>query len=322
MKNTIDTLRSEKRFLIPPEHLSTFLAVIPCVLKEVVFSERPTTQTIYFNDDDYSVPWGCSLKARRYLPSFSHDIVLNPDDVYRAEIKTSEGSDVRAKIQAELPLKMIPGFIADKTGLKVRPYAAVEYHRNHFISRVNPELLRLTVDHDTRYGFFEETTKPALGIGEENFARIELKADPVRLESFECKRINEIIAACFGLPVISKRSYAFSLAKSVIDKKSRGYKKELKDCEIEGKFLVRHQNPAALLVTLKKQLLLGLGDYQVTDKWTFVQEGASINHYWARQRENGEIAEGLKILMRGNRARPVLKKIRKFFPLPTDELVF
>ena len=316
MKTAIDVLRSEKRFLLLPERLPSFLKEISSMLGERTFSENRVARTIYFNNDDYPIPWGVSVKARKYLPDFSEKIIISPEEIYRVEIKSSGEEDVREKIQRELPLAEAISFISEKLEIDLRPYMVDEYRRKHLVSGENPDLLRLTIDQQVRYGLFTGLSSPADWIGNEEFVRIEIKAAPWAESSEEYQRVLQLVTNYQPLPVISKREHAFSFAGLVIDKKGNPLRKETTDCEIEAKFLVQHPDPAALLLELKKHFKGSQIDYMVAPHYSYTQEGASINHYWSRYDKKEGTVDGTKLMFIGQKVRPVFKEETEILPEP------
>lgn len=315
----VNVLRSEKRFMISLADLPRFLRGMSKILEPQVFSENQIARTIYFNNPDYPVPWGWSIKARRYLPDFSQVVFLNPRELYRLEIKTQKEGDIREKIQKELPLEEVPQFISEVAGLNLQPYAVDEYQRGHFVSRQNPAALRVTVDKNVNYGFLEDTSMPAIWVGDEEFARIEIKAAPEHRAGAEYQKVLQFLADFSVWPVISKREHALSLIGLQLDKKGRQLRKEITDCEIEAKFLVRHPDPAGLLLALKKHLQRGEENYEVVSYYPFTQEGATINHYWSRRDSSGQVVEGMKLMFIGQKVKPVFKKETQVWP-DTDGL--
>lgn len=317
MTAPIDIHRIEERFLILPENFEAFLKDISKVLRPQAFSQKKVSRTIYFNNDDCPVPWGYSLKARMFLPDFSSEISISPEDIYRIEIKGRKEGNLRDKLQKELPIFEATQFINEHLGSQMpgvilRPYAADEYLREHFVSQ-EEKLLRLTVDWDIRYAYFEENSYTAVWTGKDNFARIELKVAPERMKSEEHKRVLEIIAKYSPLPIISKRARAFHLASIFLDKKGSNLKKELQECEIEAKFLVRHSNPASLFLALKRYLQKNI-IYTVAPHYPYTKEEGGINYYWAQRNTQGETVEGLKLRFLGRAIKTVFKKSTVIVP--------
>lgn len=311
MPASINIHRIEKRFLILPEYLSSFLEDASRILVRQVFSDNKVSRTIYFNNDDCPLPWGYSLKARLYLPDFSSVISISPQDVYRVEIKTRGPSDIRNKIQEELPIceavKFINGHLdAQVSGDMLRPYTADEYQRVHFLSRENGELLRLTVDWDMRYAYFEEGNSEARWTGNDDFARVEIKVAPEYETSNEYRRTLDLISGYLSFPVVSKRARASHLASILLDEKGSHLEKELRECEIEAKFLVNHPNPALLFLELKRHLQ-GEGTYMLARHYPYTKEEAGINYYWARRNGQQQKVEGMKIRFLGGTIKPVFK---------------
>ncbi len=320
MTMSVDLLRSEQRFMILTEDLPAFSVAVSKILKPEIFSANQIAQTIYFDSGDYPIPWGCSVKARKYLPAFSPAISLNPEEIHRVEIKFSGKGNERMKVQKELPLNKASEFIGEHlnpftNGIVLRPYAVDEYRRNHFVSFEDKDLLRLTVDQDVRYGFFEDMSRPALSVGKENFVRVELKTAPEYLSSEEHQKIISLISCFSPLPIISKKWHALHLIRAIIDEKGSPLKKELANREIEAKFNVNHPNSVALFVALKRHFRGESEKYEVPDHYSYSQAGAKINHYWSKEDNSGQLVEGLKTMFAGRRVRPIFKKEVVLLPL-------
>jgi len=315
---SIDVHRIEERFFILSKYLEPFLSDVSQILVRRVFSEKKVSRTIYFNNDDCPVPWGYSLKARQYFPDFSSVISISPNDIYKVEIKGRKEGNVRDKIQRNLPIGEAIRFINEQLNTQMpdivlRPYAADEYQRVHFISRENERMLRLTVDWNTRYAYFEEGSPEAIWTGNDDFIRVELKVSPEYGGSEEHNKVLEVIAKYSAVPVISKRSRAFNLASVFLDKKGSRMKKEIHEREIEAKFLVHHPNPAILFLALKKHLQGG-HPYRVCPHYAYTKEEGGINYYWARRDYQQQIVEGLKIRFLGQLIKPVFKKSTSIIP--------
>jgi hypothetical protein len=224
------------------------------------------------------------------------------------------------KVRKELSLNKASEFIGEHlnpftNGIALRPYAVDEYRRSHFVSPRNKDLLRLTVDQDVRYGFFEDISRPALSVGKENFVRVELKTAPEYLSSEEHQKIISLISCFSPLPIISKKWHALYLIRAIIDKKGNPLKKELANREIEAKFSVNHPNSVALFVALKRHFRGESERYEVPDHYSYSQAGATINHYWSKKDNNDQLVEGLKTMFAGRRVRPIFKKEVVFLPL-------
>lgn len=210
-----------------------------------------------------------------------------------------------------MPLKDVPLFIASvlPTATKnTRPYAVVEYLRNHLVSKKNRQALRLTIDQNVRYGFFIKNTQSPIPMGQENFVRIELKVRPDYLESEEHRMVLKIISKFSPLPVISKRAYAYSLISWFINK-TFGTRplKEINDCENEVKFSVSHPEPAKLFSDLRKYFQDNPSRHFLSETFPYSLENAKVNHYWGCDDGKGNLREGLKLMFVGTHVKPIFK---------------
>ncbi len=311
MKNLLELSRWEYRFLLLPEAVANFLDEV-CEFMQQIRYEQPITRTVYLNSDNYAVPWGYSLRLRKYLSHYSNPIQIDPGEAYRLEIKVAGDNHRREKTLLELPLKeaiaYAQDFLGDHVCEPLRPYTVAEYQRLHFVPR-HGEGLRLTVDRDTRYSFFSfaVSNDRSIPIGREDFARVEIKLGEGGAETAAHAKLLSLLEKYRSLPVISKRETANSLVGRYIDLFGDDFFKELSRCEVESKFLLDHPNPAALLIGLKKMLLKS-GPYFLPQAYPYIQQAASINHYWGRRDGGGKLCDGLKLQLYGKMLRPIFKR--------------
>lgn len=302
-----DLERDEYRFLIDRRCFSELLIWLSTFFIEKVFGGG-VVRTVYFNDEGYSVPWGYSLRARKYLNDFSNEISFEPNDIYQIQLKHSLG-DFRTKEKIDCPFAECAAIFEKKISrngpIGLRPYIVCEYRRKHFVSRKS-EHLRVTVDYDVKFYFLEEDTLKAIPIGGEDFIRLEIKENKTGNGSDEHLIIERILNNLGALPVISKREHAFGFAGLHIDKRGNRLFKELKNQELEAKFMVDHPNPAQLLNDLRCYLMK-CQPFTVPAHYPYMQGGAGLNYYWSHF-DNVVKMECAKLRFIGQSFKPVLKK--------------
>ncbi len=309
MKSFLDLERDEIRYFIPENEAGVFLKEISKILVKKEY-ENEIARTIYLNDEFYSVPWGFSLRARKYLTKFSDRIVADPHEIYNVQVKSEPRPNHRVKVRKDMPLADASAFteihLFGKTNGILRPYSANEYHRASFHS-AHGNYLRLTFDRDMRYGFFEKGSQEAAICGTESFARIEVKVNPEETNREDVSVLLSLLKSFDCLPVISKREQACNFIALVLDKKGDkeggGMFKELQDIEAEAKFLVNTAKPEKILSDLREHFIGGR-EFIVAAHYPYVQETTSVNHYWSGAPEK---VNNLKLMFFGDQIKPVLK---------------
>lgn len=83
----IDTKRFERRLVLPKGQLRSFIRDLRKILKPVSFSKNNYSQTIYLNTEDLRVPWGISIRARRYVKRPDKNITIDYLNDYICEFK-------------------------------------------------------------------------------------------------------------------------------------------------------------------------------------------------------------------------------------------
>ena len=250
----IELRRTEERFIVPSEAVTGLLDQIQTVLSPVVYSEKPFVQTVYIGDDEYSVPWGVSLKARRYLRGFQGAVLLEPEAIFNCEIKREEsaGSSGRIKEKRSLTLDEFMQWVRDEFpklyGVAIRSHLLTQYYRYHFAG--GDEALRLTFDWNIRYGFFTDC-QSLRWLGGERGARVEMKTDQQSADSPIYQQVVGILESHGAFPVISKKEQGYNLVGAYLDTFGGGPQKELVGMEIEAKFEVAESDYQVFLADLK-----------------------------------------------------------------------
>jgi hypothetical protein len=265
--------RIEQRYILPsPEK---FLDKISCYLERKLFSNNEYVHTIYFNNDEHTVPFEFSIKARKYLSHPSNPVLNN--DLYFLDLKRGKGED-KEKIRLQMPLKEIINFI-NKTyhfsKIPLRPYIAVEYLRWHYVPKKTTNI-RLTLDTNLKYFFFPQNQKEAVEIGKENYARVEIKEAALNLSLSE--KIKEVLKEAGAFPTISKKFTAYNLL-GLYRAKTFGkpFYKELRGYEIESKLETGGEKifQKAKCLFDNKNL-----DFRLPSHFPYTLESASLNKYY------------------------------------------
>ena len=289
--------RTEQRYVVLDAE--RFLALISPAVERKKFSDNDYVQTIYFNNEDHVVPFGLSLKARRYLPS-SPDYPVLDNSIYFLDLKSGLDQD-KQKTRLEVSLEEATKFINKNYHFSekpLRPYVAVVYWRRHYLPK-NTDDIRLTLDTNLRYFFFPPNQKKGIEIGrEDDFARLEIKIGKSD-EKFNTL-MSRVIREMGIFPVISKKSVAYRfLGKYLAQKFGKPFYKELKDCEIEAKL---ETDSEKILPKIKNLFRKKNNDFQLPNHFPYTTQSASINRYYKNK------VDPFKALLRGNVARIVRKE--------------
>jgi len=289
--------RIEYRYVIPDA--GKFLALIGPSVERKKFSENECVQTIYFNNEEQIVPFGLSLKARRYLASPPNYPLLD-DSLYFLDLKSGLSED-KQKTRLEVTLTEATKIINEKyhfPGKPLRPYVAIIYLRRHYLPK-GAENIRLTLDTNLKYFFFPPNQRKGIEIGrEDDFARLETKIGK------SDEKFNDLMNRAtkeIGIsPVISKKSVAYRfLHKYLTEKLGKPFYKELKDCEIEAKLEAASEE---IFYQIKNLFRQQVDAFQLPNHFPYTAQSASINRYYKNR------DDFFKALFRGNVARIVRKE--------------
>lgn len=265
--------RIEKRLIFKDKEIFKYFGR---KFQRMEFSENKYVQTIYFNNDDHVLPYGLSIKARRYL-SNNKIKMPEPSDEFILEFKYEKG-DKRSKERTSTYWREIPKIIAKRYnfGNVLRPYIITSYFRDHYTN--NEGDLRITLDQDTKY-FYVENNQTIVPLGSEKFIRLEIK-------DFSSQNKHETIFSDLRkiyplIPINSKKGVAYRYLKSYLSNKyGRKFKKEIRDIEIESKISI--EDPDIFIKV--KDFFKHNKQYSLTDFFPYTLESSSINKYF---RNNG-----------------------------------
>jgi hypothetical protein len=307
---SIDRARSELRFFLILPFLGYFLDKMGEKFEKKIFSGNEIVQTIYLGNSEQIVPGGTSLKARRYLSQFSERIALAPEDAFLFETKTHKDSacwHAREKAPREkCSLGEIITAASSRYEINLEPYVLVEYRRRHFLPNQEDIPLRITIDTGMCYWLIEKDGSHLM-LADSEIARIECKVEHEYLKHPLFISVLELLHSLGAQPIISKKDEAYNLLKKHFDTScARPLVKELTECEIEAKLILRDSDPVGFFRKLKSELegeniAIGMDSH-----YPFTFTTSSLNHYWSR-RENDRLMDGLKILFKGVVFKPVAK---------------
>ena len=281
------------------------------LLTPISFSEKPFNQTLYLNNDELSVPWNISFKARRYVAEPADTLIIDTKEQFSCEMKKreSEGGPGREKIKIRSTLSDFCRWAALQLSeiakdFPLRPYILTQYRRRHFVSPENKGI-RVTVDTEMAYGFLPED-QPFIWLSREKGLRVEIKTDSETTNIALCANVIELLQKHGALPVISKKDQVYNFHAKYLDQFSSKLQKELVNTEIEAKFLIEHPRPHILFLGLKNAFRQGEFPDFFLDPYPFTQIKASVNFYWTRFK-NGKATEGVKLLHKGLMFRAITK---------------
>lgn len=293
--------RIEKRFLVFDRE--SFLKKIEPYFERIFFSENEFVQTIYFNNEEHVVPFGFSIKARRYLQK-PVDFFSLLEGKYFLDLKKGIGEN-KEKIRFEVSLEEAARIVNEQfkfSDKQLRRYVAVEYLRNHFVPK-NSDGMRITVDDNASYFFFPDSDSNGIEIGKESgFCRVEIKSSGKNNAFFPIAE--KILSECNAIPIISKKFTAYNFLGIYLAKTfGKKFRKELKNCEIESKMELESEN---VFHKIKKFFENGNSNFRLPVHFPFTFSSASINRYY---KQGGEV---FKAMFRGKDIEIVRKKKTEF----------
>jgi hypothetical protein len=307
--SNIDLSRRELRFFVILPFLGYFLEKLSERLTRINFSSNPIVQTIYLGNEEQIVPWGISLKARRYLPDFSLLPNLDPNQpfLFERKEKSVECWLSREKKRGDSSLGEIISSASSDFSITLEPYLLLEYRRRHFVPKEDIPL-RLTVDVGMRY-WLTAGGNPQLMRIDQEISRIEIKVAESHINHEIMGFILKLLFDLGAQPIISKKKEGLNLAKRLYDiSHAQSFVKELDNLEIEAKLVLEEADPVSFFTKLKEWLGQGRAPLVLSSHYPNTFTTGSLNHYWAITQEE-KLADSLKILFKGSSFKTVAKGI-------------
>jgi hypothetical protein len=289
--------RKEERYI---PFSPNFIDLLKRDLKRHKFSDNEIVQTIYFSNNDHSLPFLLTLKTRRYLPDKDKLAPKTFRGKWFFDIKERR-DDKKYKTRIKTTLKDALDIANKKYGKKImplRPFFMLKYKRQHYVySDEKGVYARFSTDTNTRYFYFDDKQKKPVLIGIEPYPRLEIKTKG------NSKKLTELIGKLKSdlnvIPVISKKGQAYNLlCKHMLKKDGMGFLKEVKECEIELKLESRTDSVFPLVFNAFKS---GKYAYKIPDHFKHVFESSSINQYYKNAKES------FKVLLRPDNMSVVRK---------------
>ncbi|MBS3117321.1 VTC domain-containing protein [Candidatus Woesearchaeota archaeon] len=302
-------MREEIRRVIFPDWVDRFTSFLKeRGYKEIEYSARPYTQTIYFNNDRFSLPFQTSLKLRRYSRSSLDSIRLSLDEQYIFEEKSSfykgkrflrqKRRDNLSGVEAlqrfnELSLSALldcpPNIAGLFQNVRLQPQVATQYHRRHFVLN-GEDGIRITVDKDLSYFSFDGGLE-ASKMAKEDIVIIELKLNDLAKRG-DLERVLGELDREGALPTISKKCSSFN--KLSLRRRSGVADKlplinEVPNQEYEVKFDVDRIDPSTMFLLLRHILEAKQGGFVISPGYTYSDENGAINVYYRNRHENYKV---------------------------------
>lgn len=278
--------RQEERYLMKGPWLAEFVRTLEKISKQEKF---PTeyNQTLYFNNVEHEVPFGVSIKCRKYssLP-WGDSVELSPEETWILEIKSDVvggGSILRHKERKNMSLKEASEVVNSnrvdyfQISDPITPYISDNYHRAHYLVKGNSGI-RVTVDSDIEYYFFQNGVRGSR-ISKENYSRVEIKIPKDSPKSPEGQMIAQKIQELNAEPIISKKDMAYNALSRFLKNKNRSYIVGPSDTEIEAKLSLdgSRQN---VFHRIKKDFLEGLFEgFFVPQDYPYTLESGRLHKY-------------------------------------------
>ena len=265
--------------------------------------------TIYFNNSEHEVPFGVSVRGRRYSShefdgNLSHDgewiFDVKRDFIYPPFRLTKKES--QALTLKEIMQKVSTDAICGNAS-QLFPYCADSYRRKHF-QVGNDEDFLITVDDNIKYYFFEQPLQ-AIPIGEEGSVRMEIKVPLSRMGSKEFNTIQRILNEKGAEPTISRQDMLYNLITAHICSKANAYHNR-SDTEIEAKLSLTGDDQSVFQM-IKDDFMHGLlPGFSIPDTFSYTLEGGGLQRYIT-----GLEGKSLRLSIRGGSKSVTSKGISK-----------
>ncbi|MBU0534953.1 hypothetical protein KKC62_02185 [Patescibacteria group bacterium] len=277
--------RKEERYIpFSPD----FIGLLKRNLERHKFSDNEVVQTIYFSNDDHSLPFLLTLKTRRYLPAKHKSEPRTFRGKWFFDIKERR-DDLKYKTRIRVTLKEALDIANKKYGKKImtlRPFFMLKYKRQHYVYNDGKGVYaRFSIDKNTRYFYFDNKQKNPVLIGTEPYPRLEIKTKGNSKKLIGL--IEKLKSDLKVIPVISKKGQAYNLlCKYMYKKDSIFFLKELKECEIESKLVSKTESVFPLVFNALRS---GKYAYKIPSHFKHVFESSSINQYYKNSKESFKV---------------------------------
>jgi len=294
--------REEIRRCILPVKIKEFISyLISKGYKEVNYSKNNFLQTIYLDNNRYSLPFSTSIKLRRYLKFPQKKINIEKNREYFLEQKNTfykKGRLLKKKNRTKLKgIEILDKFKLLNIGEVIKmnslqyppqispiisneflnPHVATQYKRRNFLLG---DILKITIDSNLEFFAFNGSNT-ANKIDEHKFVVVEVKLfDSSGKKAMEgaLRKLREI----YSLASVSKRCLCSNrLADHIQKKLSKEYRlfNEIPNYEFELKFNIKNIYPGVLFWILRSIFENKNKEFIVCPEQPWTKEIGTIQRY-------------------------------------------
>jgi hypothetical protein len=297
--------RKELRFSIPRKKVDIIIDfLVGNNFFEHSYQNTPITQTIYFNNEKFFIPFNLSLKLRNYVDFPKNTVDIDDSMDYILEKKSfifvnNEAMKIKKRINLsgvdakkyfnETSLSAILNeFEQTKSHFEfneifsdvfLKPHMATQYARRHF---EKGEHLRVTLDTHLRTFMFEK--EKSIETTGYDVVPVELKIDDLSAAS-DAEKIMHFIEKNGGQEALSKKNLGlngiFFCRNSKLDSRYK-LTKELNNNEVELKFDIYQMPPDLIFLALRNLFEKGNDGFYISEGYPFSEEIGSIHKYFSR----------------------------------------
>ncbi|MEW6610617.1 MAG: hypothetical protein AB1352_03275 [Patescibacteria group bacterium] len=212
--------RIEMRWLLNTYSYHNVYTSLSKIFSPITYSKRPWTRTLYLNNDAHDVPWEMNIRFRRYFREPLRDSFHLSPGKWTQEIKHTlpNTTQYKQKIKEQVDLTTalrkyrclnilcntkIHDYLCPLNE-PLRPFLAIEYHREHLLEKNMINSARLTLDRDIRF-WYQLADGTWIPLGNEHGIRLEIKCEPSFLNTRSCSQLIHLLQRAQAVPVLSKR---------------------------------------------------------------------------------------------------------------------
>ena len=297
---TVNHRREIRRFIFPNQLATLRQFLENSGYEEVRYSDNSYTQTIYFSNQPFFLPFNLSMKLRRYISSPQEAIGVDSGGEYLLENKSfvfRNRVPVKFKTRRNLtgqealdyfsttPVSTIldefhitEAFsslnkIFDRIFLS--PQIATQYKRSHFVLNKH---LRVTIDEDFDT-FFSKDGRDFTKTTQYDIIPVEIKIDSEDQEH-ELDKVLAFLDSIGSPTAISKKNTCLnSMHYALVKNAHNKIVNKMDGSEIESKYIIQNI-PEGLVFLLLRNLFENDNDFFIAQGFSYTSEIASIHRYY------------------------------------------
>jgi len=215
--------RIETRWILPAASYERVRKRIRTYFKTIKYSDRPWVKSILFNNDSHDVPPEISIKLRRYFKQpttaafrpaqgkWFLDTDVTDTGLFHQKDKSRTEMDFAATVMHYRRKDALCAVSGDvhlcPLNTPLRPYIAIEFHREHFADKEGS--CRVTLDRDIRF-WHQLPEGTWIPLGKEYGIRLEIKCLPAVLAAPRWSILRSALIHERALPIVGKRYAALN----------------------------------------------------------------------------------------------------------------